>query len=191
MPRQITFSIHNPKSATFAWNEVGNALNFLGLYWDIQFIQVGNGRIQFHGNFASPSPYWAAWTNGFVCKVSPTYNFHAPAPMYARYLTAKVVCHEFGHMCRPGGQHASVPGLMDASASQPTGNLSQNDCINWFDRVYAKTGRTRPWNEPNAMRVRFGVPIPSAEEATFTTYDLLFECQHKASIWQRFFGGKP
>lgn len=195
MPKLITFSVHSENgkhNPTFRWDMIAPALNFLGRYWDITFLRNNGGRIKFINSAANKPVQWAAWTNGFDCRISNSYNFNNPSPNFAAYLTAKVVCHEFGHMCRPGGQHASVPGLMDTSASMPTGNLAQNDCINWFDRAYTKTGNPRPWLEPNLMRKTF---IPNFVGATEfgDGPELEFGCGHEpiSQNWfQKLFGSK-
>jgi hypothetical protein len=179
MPRQITYSIateyrdgfYNP---TFNWGMVDRAYNYLGLYWDIKFVRVNSGaRIKIIQANTNPNTNWLAWTRGFETRISPVRNFGK-----SDFITALITCHEFGHMCRTNGSHASSPGLMDPSASMPTGNLAPVDYY-WFD-VYPRTpGAKRPHEEPNRMRTYFSPPVKATGVAAEPLIDIQFGCNHK------------
>ena len=154
MPKQITYSWHpGAFRSNFNAKRIGDYLNFLGRYWDIQFsiAPAGqSGRIRFI--LANINSGWAAVTNGFDCRISATKNWADAGDVYLDMICAKVTMHEFGHMVRQGNIHSRTPGLMDTNASMPTGNLVQSD-YPWFD-AYPKKGK-RPHEEPNAMRRAF------------------------------------
>ena len=166
MPRQITWSLHTEtgnNNTSFSTATITPALNFLGNYWDINFVYVpNNGRIKYI-LARSPNPIWAAWTRGFECRINAAYNFNVGA---VRVLfCAQIAIHEFGHMAG-GSSHSSVPGLMSTNANVQNGNLSASD-YRWFDGYPRKPGSKRPHEEPNRLRNTFYTPaVAGIEEAT-------------------------
>ena len=181
MPRQITWSLH---SETGNWNTSFNAgritdfLNFLGLYWDINFVRVSNGGRIRYILARSPNPTWAAWTRGFDCRINAAYNFNVGA--VRDLYCAQIAIHEFGHMAG-GSSHSSVPGLMSTNANVQNGNLSATD-YRWFDGYPRKPGSKRPHEEPNRLRNTFYTPVAGVMEAT---PEAEFGC-HAARPWYDF-----
>ena len=180
MTRQITVSWHPGRfQSNFNAKRLLDYLNFLGRYWDINFVWAnGNGRIRF--TLENINPGWAAVTRGFDCRISASKNWADQGQQFLDMLCAKVACHEFGHMVRQGNIHSSTPGLMDTNASMPTGNLVPADYA-WFNAYSRKPGAKQPHEEPNAMRralipgFQSTVEFHSAFELDGT---LQFGCQH-------------
>lgn len=181
MPRQITWSYHTETGSTntsFNTKMINPALNFLGNYWDINFVWVPtNGRIKYI-LARSPNPTWAAWTNGMVCRINAAYNF-AVGPT-SNLFCAHITMHEFGHMCG-GGSHSSVPGLMSTNANVQNGNLSPSD-YRWFDVYPRKPGSKRPHEEPNRLRNAFYTPTNNVM-AVEETPEAEFGCHVMKRPW--------
>lgn len=184
MAREITYSWHSEVGhgrTNFKAERIGDYLNFLGRYWDISFRPVnGGGRIKFILSNLKSS--WAAATRGFECRISSSKNWADAGEIYRDMICAKVCCHEFGHMVLQGNIHTGTPGLMDTSASMPTGNLVPSD-YRWFDAYPRKPGSKRPHEEPNAMRRAFipGFQSVSAQSDQAFELDstLTFGCDHE------------
>ena len=191
MAREITWSLH---TETGNWNTSFNTaritdfLNYLGLYWDINFTRNNNGRIRYT-LARSPNPNWVAWTKGFNCRINVAQDFNWAGANNRDMVCAKVACHEFGHMVRQGNIHSATPGLMDTSATMPTGNLVQTD-YPWFDAYPRKAGSLRPHEEPNRMRRTFIPGFTGTGEPESIAMN--FGCGHKAT-WLGLLGigGKP
>lgn len=192
MARDITWSLHSETGnwlTSYNLGRIGDYLNYLGNYWDIKFTRNNNGRIKFI-LARSPNPNWAGWTNGFTSRINNAFNFNVAGTVNRDMICAKLACHEFGHMCRPGGSHAGTPSLMDVSATMPTGNLSQVDYW-WFDVYSRKPGALRPHEEPNRMRKTFIPGFVSAASPMVNTVSdhsrdsLGFGCNHSAPWYKK------
>lgn len=192
-PRVITYSVHSERhpfyNTSFAWGGLTKFLNFLGRYHNLVFTRNNAGRIRIIQANSAASPFHAAWVrNGtFDMRISPTYNFAAWGASLTDYVCAKTATHEFFHMTRGDGYHTPQAGLMDTSASMPTGNLTPIDCANYPDRVYTKTTNPRPWLEPNLMRRTF-IPNFASLAGTFSEPQLAFGCDSKRGFHERIFG---
>ncbi len=132
---------------TFLWGDVDRCLNYLGRYWNIQFVRANSGTLSIcQANYQISTPNSYAWTNGTTIYISPVANFQRSLP-----LTLKVLLHEFGHAASPGGGgHNPDPrGLM--STNTGTSNSIIESDAKWF-KAYQWKSNLRPWHEPNHMK---------------------------------------
>jgi hypothetical protein len=169
---------------TFRWDVIDEALNFLGNYWDIQFQRTNNynaARYKIVQAKTNPNSNWAAWTNGNVTKVSPVFNFNK-----GRFVTARVIMHEFMHAAG-GGSHSSNPAaLMSTNGGDATfGNITASD-YPWMP--YPWKSSLRPTQEPQRLKNQFGAPT-----GMFGADDpkLEFGCGCSKSLMDKLFGQKP
>lgn len=183
MPRQITWSFHSETggwATSFNAGSITDYLNFLGIYWDINFVRVNSGGRIKYILARSPNPAWAAWTRGFDCRINAAYNF-AVGPT-SDLLCAYIAIHEFGHMAG-GSSHAQI-GLMSPNANVQNGNLSPTD-YRWFDAYPRKPGSKRPHEEPGRLRNTFYAPRAS-EMVAESVPEPEFGCHAMQRPWYDF-----
>jgi hypothetical protein len=158
MARQITYSIatefrngfYNP---TFNWGRIHAYLNFLGRYWDIQYVRVtGPGRVQINQGAANPGNGIMATTGGWITRISPVANFAR-----SDYVCAKVTMHEGGHWVNLA--HSSNPAALMSPRAGTGHNLTASDYPYW---PYAWKSALRPHGEPEKLLQTFPHSAPKA-----------------------------
>jgi hypothetical protein len=130
---------------TFLWGDVDRCLNFLGRYWNIQFVRANSGTLNIvQANYQISTPSAFAWTQGTTIYISPVANYQRSLA-----LTMKVLLHEFGHAAGGGSHNPDPRALM--STNTGTANCIIESDANWF-RAYQWKGTLRPWHEPSYMK---------------------------------------
>lgn len=202
MPKQITWSYHTEYAngyinPTYTWKNLQAILNFVGEYWDNQYIQVaaGKGRVQFIQSRTQISvPGAWMWTKpGWKTYISPVVNYGRN-----QYLCAKTTIHETFHWVNMGHLGGTYP-LMTPNGGT-CHNITQQDAS--YMAQYSWRGSRRPWLEPEGILQRFPNSALSAAEQHEQHNDILSVlrielspqelariespyqcCQHKVTTW--------
>lgn len=205
MTKQISWSYHTEYTngyinPTYTWKNLQTILNFIGEYWDNQYVQVspGKGRVQFiqsRTQISTPGAWM--WTKpGWKTYISPVVNYGRN-----QYLCAKATIHETFHWVNMGHLGGTVP-LMTPNGGT-CHNITQQDAP--YMSPYAWRGSRRPWLEPELILQRFpnSALIADAQQNDNDPHnDLLVDyrahyssqelavieqpyqcCQHKMTTW--------
>jgi hypothetical protein len=156
--RTITYAVATENgryNSSFRWDRVQAYLDFMSLYFPIQFERISNfsaARYRIVNGTVSGGSRVAATTSASQrrTKISNVFPFGQ-----SDYWCAKVIIHEFGHCLNTSIVHLSGGvDIMTASAGTAH-NFTQRDCDNFYAKAYGWLGSRRPWNEPNLMRETF------------------------------------
>jgi hypothetical protein len=206
MAKQITWSYHTEYgngyiNPTYTWKNLQAILNFVGEYWDNNYVQVaaGKGRVQFiqsRTQISTPGAWM--WTrSGFKTYISPVVNYGKN-----QYLCAKTTMHEMFHWVNMGHLGGTVP-LMTPNGGT-CHNITQQDAP--YMSPYTWRSNRRPWLEPELILQRFpNSALATVEEhedyrpqhndifsllrAEFSSQELTkiespYQCcQHKVTTW--------
>lgn len=149
-PRIIRYTIatqyrNGVYQGTFLWGDVDRCLNFLGRYYNIQFVRANSGTLQIiQSNTQISTTNAFAWTNGNRIYISPVANYGKSLA-----LTLKVLVHEFGHAAGGGAHNPDPRAIM--STNSGTANCIIESDARWF-QAYQWKSSLRPWHEPNYMK---------------------------------------
>jgi hypothetical protein len=142
---------------TFLWGDVDKCLNFMGRYWNIQFVRAESGSLNIvQANYQIVGNGSFAWTSGNTIHISPIANYKRSLG-----LTLKVLVHEFGHAAYGGTSHNSDASGIMAFNTGTAGNFIESDA-KWYS-AYEWKGTLRPWHEPEFMRDWSRVKVRSFE----------------------------
>jgi hypothetical protein len=131
---------------TFLWGDVDRCLNFLGRYWNIQFVRANSGTLNIvQANYQISPGNAFAWTRGNTIYISPVANYQKSLA-----LTLKILVHEFGHAAYGGTSHNNdLRGIMSFNTGTAS-NFIESDA-KWYGAFQWKSS-LRPWHEPNYMK---------------------------------------
>lgn len=131
---------------TFLWGNIDRCLNYMGRYWNIQFVRANSGTLNIiQANYQISPGNAFAWTRGNTIYISPVANYGKSLA-----LTLKVLVHEFGHAAYGGTSHNSdLRGIMSFNTGTAN-NIIESDAKWW--KAYQWKGTLRPWHEPDYMK---------------------------------------
>lgn len=125
-------------NGTFAFGDCEYMLNSLGRYLNVTFQRTNRGQFSIVQSSRNGPPGAAAWTNGNVIRISPTFRFVNPVQC------GMVTVHEFLHMGNGTSHHAQDGGIMGPNG----GYLLLASDFPWMQKRGWKSA-LRPTSEPD------------------------------------------